>query len=123
MNNRDRVLGYLASFASGNPDQVVVHVTDDFDNQQVSELGASCQGRETYRQRLAAFLADFKELRYEAQTVIAQGDQAAVPYKMSCRYGDKPVVIDGVMIMTLRDGLIASRADYWDGVSFLKQTE
>ena len=123
MNDRDRVLGYLASFASGNPDEVVAHVTDDFDNRQVGELGASCQGRDTYRERLTAFLADFKDLRYEAEAIIAQADRIAVPYKMSCRYADKPVAMAGVMIMTLRDGFIASRADYWDGVGFLKQIE
>ena len=123
MNNRDRVLGYLASFASGNPDDVVAHVTDDFDNQQVSALGASCQGRETYRQRLGTFLADFKELRYDAESVISEGDNVAVTYKMSCRYADKPVVMAGVMIITLREGFIASRADHWDGLGFLKQIE
>ena len=123
MNSRDRVLSYLASFASGNPDDVVRHVTDDFDNQQVGELGTSCQGRDTYRDRLTTFLADFKGLRYETETVIAEADRVAVVYKMSCRYADKPIAMQGVMIMTLRDGLIASRADYWDGMSFLKQTE
>ena len=123
MNNRDRVLAYLASFAGGKPDEVVAHVTDDFDNQQVSALGAGCLGRETYRQRLGTFLSDFKGLRYEAEAVICEGDHVAVTYQMSCRYTDKPVVMVGVMVITLREGFIARRADYWDSLGFLKQIE
>ncbi len=123
MNHRQRVLSYLDSFASGEPDEIVAHVTDDFDNRQVAEIGAGCQGKEVYRQRLVGFLADFAQLRYVADDVIVDGDQVAVTYNMSCLYMEKPVTIAGVMVITLREGLIAIRADYWDGLTFLNQTE
>lgn len=123
MNNRERVLSYLESFSSANPDEIVAHVTDDFDNRQVAEIGAGCEGKAVYHERLTSFLADFRRLRYVVDTVIAEGDQVAVTYKMSCVYANKPVAIPGAMVLTLREGLIAVRTDYWDGLSFLNQTE
>ena len=122
MNNRERVLRYLAAFSSGDPEEVVAHVTDDFDNRQVSELGEGCHGKHVYRERLSDFLADFSQLTYVPHATVVDGDQVGVTYEMSCLYNGKPVAIQGAMVMTLRDGRIAARADYWDSLSFLKQT-
>ena len=122
MTNRDVVISYLRSFASGSPEAVAAHVSTDFENDQPGELGAGCRGAAAYRQRLAAFLNDFSELRYEIVDLIAAEDQVAVSYRMTCTHEGHAIDIPGVMMITLRDGLIVARSDYWDGLTFLRQT-
>lgn len=117
------VLAYLEAFSSGDPDLVASHVANGFVNRQVGTLGEGCTGRNVYRERLVAFLAEFEDLTYEPDTVVVQGQKVAVGYEMKFTYGGKPVAMHGAMILTLEHGKIASRADYWDGVSFLRQTE
>lgn len=122
MNNADVVRSYLSAFATGDPATVAGHVTDDFENIQVGLLGTGCSGAETYRQRLAGFLGAFENLRYDIEELIAEGDHVAVAYKMTFTDSKRPMEIEGVMILTLRDSKIAVRKDYWDGLSHIRQT-
>ena len=115
-------LAYVASFASGDPDRIASHVTDDFWNEHTSALGRSGRGRVEYRRRLPAFLAEFAGLRYEVEDVVAEGDRVVVAYTMRARWQGHDVAIRGVFRLRVEDGLVAHRADYWDGLDFQRQT-
>lgn len=119
----DIALRYLASFASGDPDRVAENVTEDFRNIQTGALGKGCVGRDVYRNRLEGFLASFEALNYEPVDVIVEDGKVSISYRMRCISGGRPVDIPGVMVMEVRGGLVASRRDYWDGVTFLQQTK
>ena len=119
----DIALQYLASFETGNVDAIASNVTDDFVNIQTGALGKGCETRETYRERLIGFLSGFKDLRYTATKVIEQREMVAIAYDMTATSGGHAIDIPGVMIIVVRDGLVASRQDFWDGVTFLEQTK
>lgn len=121
-SNAEIVRSYLNAFASGDPATVAGHVTDDFENIQVGVLGTGCSGADVYAERLAGFLGAFSDLKYDIEELIADGDKVAVAYKMSFTDNGRPVEIDGVMVITMRNGKIAVRKDYWDGLSHIKQT-
>lgn len=121
MTGRELVSSYLASFTSADPEVIVSHVCEEFENNQVGLLGTSCTGRETYRQRLKGFLENFKNLRYTIEEIIEADDRVAVAYKMNAEDNRRPIEIQGAMFFTIQDGLISRRNDYWDGLSYLKQ--
>ena len=122
MSNADIARSYLDSFASGDPALVTGHVTDDFENIQVGLLGTGCSGADTYAERLVGFLGAFTNLNYEIEELIADGDKVVATYRMTFTDNDRPMEIEGVMVMTIRDGRIAVRKDYWDGLSHIRQT-
>ncbi len=123
LNNAELVAGYLNAFATGNPDEIVKHVADDFENIQVSELGTGCIGIDTYRERLSVFLAAFEKLRYTINELIVDEDKVAAAYTMRFKSEGRNIEIEGVMILTVRDSLILIRKDYWDGLSYQKQAD
>lgn len=122
MRNREIALSYLNAFSTGDPEEVARHVTEDFENIQVGRLGTSCVGADNYRERLSGFLSAFKKLNYEIGEVIAEGDKVAAAYTMTFIDENRPIEIEGVMIMTIKDGRIAVRKDYWDGLSYQEQS-
>ena len=122
MRNRDIALSYLNAFSTGDPEEVARHVTDDFENIQVGRLGTGCVGADNYRERLSGFLSAFEKLNYEVSEVIADGDKVAAAYTMTFMVENRPIEIEGVMIMTIKDGRIAVRKDYWDGLSYQEQS-
>jgi ketosteroid isomerase-like protein len=121
------VSGYLASFATGDPDAVAGCVTDDFVNEHLSELGSGCRGRDEYRQRLAGFLSTFVGARYSivslAEVSTPDAGDVVVRYRFEATHEGTPIDIPGVMWFGLRDGLIARRTDLWDSLTFLRQTD
>jgi len=121
MNNRELVLSYLNAFTCGDPDVVVGHVHDDFENIQVSVLGSSCKGKQIYRQRLKKFLTEFSNLEYHPDDLIVEGDRVAAPYTMTFIQNERAFDIQGVMVITIRDDRIAVRRDYWDGLAYQRQ--
>lgn len=122
MSNREIALKFLESFSTGDPNAIASHVSQDFQNNQICLLGDDCTGRDTYRERLAGFLAGFRNLHYAAEKVIAEDDNVAVAYTMNFEENDRPVKVRGVMLLTMADGLITVRTDYWDGLTYLRQT-
>lgn len=118
----DTAAAYLAAFGTGDPDQIAAQVTDDFVNAHASALGAGCEGRDEYRRRLPDFLGSLPGLRYEVERLIVDGDSVAAPYRLTATSGDHPVDIRGVMVIETRNGLVARRTDYWDALTFLRQT-
>ena len=122
MMSADISTSYLRSFSSGDPIVVANHVTDDFENNQMGVFGESIKGKTAYIQRLKPFLAKFKDLRYSTSNIIADGEKVALAYDMTCSVDEHPIRMQGVMMITISDGLIRERSDYWDGLSFLRQT-
>ena len=121
----DVARSYLASFASGDPDAVAAHVAPGFVNDHASALGSGCVGRDEYRSRLPGFLASFAGLRYDVKSVTADeaSGSVAVEYRMTATSDGRPIDIRGVMVMTVDDGLITRRTDYWDALTFLRQID
>lgn len=113
---------YVTAFATGEPDSVAACVTDDFVNAHASALGSGCTGKDEYRQRLPKFLASLPGLRYEIERVIADGAWVSVSYRLHAEPDGTPVEIPGVMVIETRDGKVASRTDYWDALTYLRQT-
>jgi ketosteroid isomerase-like protein len=119
----DVARSYVESFASADADVIAAHVADDFVNEHASALGSGCRGRDEYRRRLAGFLASLPGLRYEVEQVIGDGSTVAVPYRLTAVSGGHPVDLRGVMVIDVVDGAITRRTDYWDALTFLRQTE
>lgn len=114
-------LGYIEAFSSGDPDTVAAWVTEGFANNQMGVLGSRFAGRALYRQRLEGFLGRFAGLRYAAEATIVEGDRVVVPYVMTASDAGRPIEIEGVMLITVEDGLVSRRDDYWDGLTYLRQ--
>jgi ketosteroid isomerase-like protein len=112
---------YLASFAAGDPDRIVAHVTEDFVNEHTAALGVGCVGRAAYASRLPGFLASMPGLRYDVEDVIADGDRVAAAYTLRAVVDDRSVAVRGMMRFDVRAGLIARRVDYWDSLVFQRQ--
>ena len=112
---------YLESFATGDPDVVASFVSDDFINEHTSALGSGCQGKDEYRRRLPGFIASMPGLSYEVESQITEGDQVANAYTLRARVNERDVAVRGMMRITVRNGLITDRTDYWDSKSFLQQ--
>jgi steroid delta-isomerase-like uncharacterized protein len=112
---------YLAAFATGDAEQVVAHVTDDFVNEHTAALGSGCEGKAEYARRVPNFLASMPQLRYEVEDVVADGDRVVAAYTLHTHVNDRDVAVRGVMRFQMRDGLIAKRTDYWDSLVFQQQ--
>ena len=97
-------------------------MSDDFSNRHTSALGSPSQGKAAYLERLADFLATFAGLTYEAVDIVVEGDRAAAAYVMHAEVDGTPIEIQGVMRLTITDGLIERRVDYFDSLTFLRQT-
>lgn len=119
---RSVAASYLASFAMGDPAAVAAHVSEGFSNVHTSALGSPSQGRTEYLERLGEFLTTFSGLTYEAVDIVVDGDRAAAAYVMRAEVDGTPIEIQGVMRLTIRDGLIERRVDYFDSLTFLRQT-
>ena len=101
---------------------VAAHVSDDFVNLHTSALASPSQGKEAYQERLADFLTTFSGLAYEVSDIIVERHRAAAAYVMRARVDGSPIEIQGVMRLIVRDGLIERRVDYFDSLTFLRQT-
>ena len=121
---REVAEGYLGAFAGADADDIASRVTDDFVNEHTSAMGRGCTGRDAYRERLPGFLGGFSGLVYEIEDVIVDGDRVAAAYTMRARWqGDAPIEVRGVQRLTIRDGRVARRVDYWDSLVFLLQVD
>ena len=121
LNPAEVVERYLASFATGDPDLIASRVTDGFVNRHHSALGGGSTGRVAYRERLPGFLRQLPELRYESEGPIVEGSRVAAPYRLLARPDGHLVEIHGVMLITVDRELVATRTDYWDSHTFLRQ--
>ena len=114
---------YLASFTAGEADAIAAFVAADFVNEHASALGSGSVGRDEYRRRLPGFLDSFPGLRYEVGDVVADGSRAAVAYRLRATVDDHEIDLPGVMLLAVDDdGSITHRTDYWDSLTYLRQT-
>ena len=97
-------------------------MSETFSNVHTSALGSPSKGKAQYRKRLGDFLQTFAGLTYEAEEILANGDRVAAAYVMRAEVDGTPIEIRGVMRFTVRDGLIERRTDYFDSLTFLRQT-
>ncbi len=121
MTPREIALSYLEAFSSGEPEQIVAHVSEGFQNNQMGEIGSGCTGRDVYRSKLKDFLSTFKNLHYTVEDVICEGNRVAVSYQMNAEDQGRPIETHGVMLITTSGDLIDVRSDYWDGLTYFKQ--
>ena len=54
--------------------------------------------------------------------MIAEGENLAVVYTLTAMEDKSPIVIRGVMVITIKGNLIKKRSDYWDGLNYLAQS-
>ncbi len=97
-------------------------MSDDFRNEHTSALGDPCTTRAEYQRRLKGFLARFEGLTYEPEEILVSGNKVAAAYVMRAVSEGWPIEIRGVMRMTVIDGLITHRIDYFDSLTYLNQT-
>jgi steroid delta-isomerase-like uncharacterized protein len=123
---RDAVERYLGALNAHDPDATAACVAVDFFNEHTSALGTSVRGREAYRGRLNEFFGRFRELHYDIEDCIVDGDRAAVPYRMTFTVTEDghtaPVAIRGMFRFRVAGGEIIHRTDYWDSGEFTRQT-
>lgn len=113
---------YLDAFSRADPEEISSHVSPGFVNEHTAALGSGCTGRDTYLERLPDFLKDMKQLRYEVESLVVDGDVVAAFYTMNARWqGETPISVRGVMRLHVDNGLITHRTDYWDSAVFLTQ--
>ena len=109
------VRGYLDALNAHDADRVASWVARDFVNEHTAKGAVSRHGRAEYRAALDGFLADFADLHYAVETLVVDGPNCAVPYRMTARMKGRPLDIRGVFVFVVtEDGLIAKRTDYWD---------
>jgi limonene-1,2-epoxide hydrolase len=118
---RELCTSYLASFATGDVERIVAHVSDDFANEHTAALGSGCVGIDEYRRRLPGFLGSMTALRYEVDHVEADGGRVWVAYVLRANVGDRTVAVPGATFFEVRGDRIARRVDYWDSLVFQRQ--
>ena len=133
MSAGDTARGYLAAFATGEPDSIAAFVADGFENEHLSELGSGCVGRAEYLTRLPEFLATFADRSYTIEDIVedrteiddeTRSDTAVVVrYRFAATFEGTRIDIPGVMWFIVRDDLIVRRTDLWDSLTFLRQTD
>lgn len=117
----DIVEGYLHALSKGDVDGAVADLADDFHNEQTASVGTSTRGRDGYRERLPAFLAQFAGLQYEIVDTVADGDRVVVRYRLTANFNGHPIDVPGVMWFEVRGGSITRRTDVWDSLTLLRQ--
>ena len=118
---RAAVERYVAALNGHDADAIAAAVTDDFVNEHTSAHGVSRLGRAAYRDALDGFLARFRDLHYEVEDTLVDGNRAAVAYRLTAVVDGRPLSIRGVFRLRVRDGLVAHRVDYWDGAEAARQ--
>ncbi|MGC5013458.1 ester cyclase [Streptosporangium sp. DT93] len=124
---RAAVLRYVEALNAHDADAIAARVSEDFVNEHTSAMGRNVTGRAGYRANLTVFLADFADLRYDVEDLVAEDDRAALAYLMSFRPavpGAGTVRVRGVFRFRVGpDGLIAHRVDYWDSGEVRRQLD
>jgi hypothetical protein len=80
---------------------------------------------------LGKFLREFRELHYEIEDVIVDGERAVVPYVVSADWFEggkddavpRRISLRGIFRFRVAEGLIAHRVDYWDFADFQRQAQ
>ena len=93
-------------------------------------MGADQPDPEKIAGGLARLFAAFPEARWSCRSVLADGDQAAVPYSLEGRLqgrlgpyepAGQPIRLSGVLLVEAADGTIRRTTDYWDSGTLHRQ--
>jgi ketosteroid isomerase-like protein len=124
---RQNVLAYVAALNAADINRIAACVTEDFWNEHVTVSGQSLRGRAAYRERLAGFLAVYRDMTYTVERLLIDGDDVALSYTMRFQWhGAEPprhVTTRGVFLFHIRHGLIAHRIDYRDSADAKQQMD
>jgi ketosteroid isomerase-like protein len=120
---RATVRAYLDALNRGDADDIAACVSENFINEHTSTLGETIVGREAYRNRVSQFLQTFAQRHYDTETMIVDGEEVAVPYRMSAIWRDRPFTIRGMFRFRVEQGHVVHRVDYWDSADFTRQVE
>lgn len=119
------VLAYVEALNAGDRDRIAECVSEDFWNEHIVVGSESLRGRAAYRERLATFLATYRNLHYEVEALIVEDERAALAYRMRFEWGDDEgsltVTTRGLFRFVVRGGLIAHRIDYRDSADARRQ--
>lgn len=125
------VAEYVAALNAHDADRVAALYTDDAVVEQVVRDGNVFRGPAEITGWIAANLQGIPDLTVTTQSVITEGDRIAWAWlyegSYTGQYPDlpagqgQPIELRGVSLLTLRDGMIAEEAVYFDNASFLSQ--
>ena len=121
------VLHFLDALGGEDVDWIVHHVSEGFENRHLTALGEDSTGREEYRQRLPAFLADFPDRTYWVDEMVHEGDDSGatvvVRYRFEASHQGAALSVPGLAWFRVESGGITRRIDSWDSLTVLRQVE
>ncbi|MGH8862063.1 MAG: nuclear transport factor 2 family protein [Jatrophihabitantaceae bacterium] len=124
-STRTAITAYLDALNAHDADRAAACVASGFVNEHTAAGAVSLVGRAAYREALDGFLADFEQLAYTPEAIIADGRRCAVPYRMTALVrsaGGRRIEVRGVFVFTVDGaGLLERRVDYWDSGEVARQ--
>lgn len=121
------VLHFLDALGGEDVEWIAHHVSENFENRHLTALGDDSTGREEYRRRLPAFLADFPNRTYWADEMVHQGDDTdatvVVRYRFEAEHQGASLSVPGIAWFRVERGVITQRIDSWDSLTVLRQIE
>ncbi len=121
------VLHFLDALGGEDVDWIAFHVSDGFENRHLTALGEDTSGREEYRSRLPAFLADFEDRYYRVDEMVHQadesGDVVVVRYTFHAGHQGVWLAVPGIAWFRVEGHQITQRIDSWDSLTVLQQIE
>ncbi|HEV7147689.1 MAG TPA: nuclear transport factor 2 family protein [Pedococcus sp.] len=113
-------MGYSAAWAAHDPEAIVAMHTHDtvFDMHGLAEPAV---GRDAVQGAIAALFNQSPDLMFEPRRVHLGADHFVSEYEVSGTVDGKHFACEGVDVFTIRDGLIARKDTYLDGLSYQRQ--
>jgi steroid delta-isomerase-like uncharacterized protein len=113
-------MAYSAAWAAHDSDSITVMHTHDtvFDMHGLAEPAV---GRDAFRDAIEALFKQTPDLMFEPRRAHLGADHFVSEYEVSGTAEGKRFACDGVDVFTIRDGLIARKDTYIDGLSYQRQ--
>jgi len=113
-------MSYSAAWAAHDPDAIVAMHTDDtvFDMHGLAEPAV---GRDAVREAIAALFNQSPDLQFEPRRAHLGADHFVSEYEVIGTADGKRFACEGVDVFTIRDGLIARKDTYIDGLGYQRQ--
>lgn len=114
-------LSYSRAWAEHDPDAILALHTDDtvFHMHGYAEAAT---GRAAVRAAIVALLAQAPDLHFAHRRAHFGADHFVSEYEVSGTVGGKRFACEGVDVFTLRDGRVARKDTYIDGLAYQRQT-
>lgn len=118
----------IAAWNEHDLDRVMSCYDPAYDGTDVGEA-ATRQGVIGVRKMVRRWFRAFPDLRVEPETVIVEGDQVALGWRLSATHSgafmripptQRPITMRGVSLMTVTDGQITRGSRIWDMAAFLR---